>query len=120
MAYQERGVVGGRFAVVLSAMLANWMVGLAFFFAAMAQNVWSKFVLLALAVLLFKAANFQHSPANMGYFSLAMPGDGGPGWADAIWWNIAPAAIGNILGGALLVAVPFWYVMRNQQSGTQQ
>jgi formate transporter len=120
MAYQQRGGVGSWFAVVLSAMLANWMVGLAFFFAAMAQNVWSKFVPLALAVLLFEAANFQHSPANMAFFSLAMPGGGGPGWADAIWWNIAPAAIGNILGGALLVAVPFWYAVRNHQSGERQ
>jgi formate/nitrite transporter FocA (FNT family) len=100
MAYQEHGGVTGWFAVVLSAMLANWMVGLAFFFAAMAQNVFSKFVPLALAVLLFEAANFQHSPANMAYFSLAMPGGGGPGWADAVLWNIAPAAIGNIIGAS--------------------
>jgi formate/nitrite transporter FocA (FNT family) len=79
MSYRERGGPGGWFAVVLSAMLANWMVGLAFFFATMAQNVWSKFVPLALAVLLFEAANFQHSPANMAFFSLVMPGGGGPG-----------------------------------------
>jgi formate/nitrite transporter FocA (FNT family) len=117
MSYLERGGPGGWFALVLSAMLANWMVGLAFFFATMAQNVWSKFVPLALAVLLFEAANFQHSPANMAYFSLIMPGEGGPGWGDALWWNIAPAAIGNILGGALFVAIPFWYVVRKRQGG---
>ena len=97
-------------------MLANWMVGLAFFFATMAQNVWSKFVPLALAVLLFEAANFQHSPANMAYFSLIMPGGGGPGWGDAIAWNILLAALGNILGGALFVAIPFWYVVRKRES----
>jgi formate/nitrite transporter len=116
MSYRERGGPGGWFAVVLSAMLANWMVGLAFFFATMAQNVWSKFVPLALAVLLFEAANFQHSPANMAYFSLVMPGGGGPGWADAFWWNLVPAALGNIVGGALLVAVPFWYAVRKRPS----
>jgi formate/nitrite transporter len=116
MTYMERG----WFSLVLSGMLANWMVGLAFFFATMAQNVWSKFVPLALAVLLFEAANFQHSPANMAYFSLIMPGGGGPGWGDAIWWNIVPAAIGNILGGALFVAIPFWYVLRKRQGATQQ
>ncbi len=37
------------------------MVRLAFFFATMAQNVWRKFLPLAFAVLLFEAANFQHS-----------------------------------------------------------
>jgi formate/nitrite transporter len=116
MSYQEQGGPGGWFAVVLSAMLANWMVGLAFFFATMAQNVWSKFVPLALAVLLFEAANFQHSPANMAFFSLVMPGGEGPGWAAAIWWNLVPAALGNIIGGALLVAAPFWYAVRKQPS----
>ena len=116
MEYMDRGGIDGWFSLVLSAMLANWMVGLAFFFATMAQNVWSKFVPLALAVLLFEAANFQHSPANMAYFSLIMPGEGGPGWGDAILWNILPAALGNILGGALFVAIPFWYVLRKRES----
>jgi formate/nitrite transporter FocA (FNT family) len=119
MTYMERGGVDGWFSLVLSGMLANWVVGLAFFFATMAQNVWSKFVPLALAVLLFEAANFQHSPANMAYFSLVMPGGGGPGWGDAVWWNILPAAIGNIAGGALFVAIPFWYVLRKRQESTQ-
>jgi formate/nitrite transporter FocA (FNT family) len=119
MAYQQRGGVAAWLALVLSGMLANWMVGLAFFFAAMAQNVWSKFVPLAFAVLLFEAANFQHSPANMAYFSLVMPGGGGPGWGDAVAWNILPAAVGNVLGGALLVAVPFWYAVRKRQSDRQ-
>lgn len=118
MTYMERGGVAAWFSLVLSAMLANWMVGLAFFFATMAQNVWSKFVPLALAVLLFEAANFQHSPANMAYFSLLMPGGGGPGWGDAIWWNVVPAAFGNILGGALFVSVPFWYVVRKRDNMT--
>lgn len=118
MTYMERGGVDGWSSLVLSAMLANWTVGLAFFFATMAQNVWSKFVPLALAVLLFEAANFQHSPANMAYFSLITPGGGDPGWGDAIWWNILPAAIGNIAGGALFVAIPFWYVIRKRQSKT--
>jgi formate/nitrite transporter FocA (FNT family) len=118
MSYMERGG-GAWLAIVLSAVLANWMVGLAFFFATMAQKVWSKFVPLALAVLLFEAANFQHSPANMAYFSLIMPGGGGPGWTDAIWWNTLPAAIGNIVGGALLVAVPFWYVCQSRSRAEQ-
>lgn len=120
MTYMERGGVDGWFSLVLSAMLANWMVGLAFFFATMAQNVWSKFVPLAFAVLLFEAANFQHSPANVAYFSLIMPGEGGPGWGDAIWWNILPAAIGNIAGGALFVAIPFWYVLRKRHDDSGQ
>ncbi|MCA1587018.1 MAG: formate/nitrite transporter family protein, partial [Acidobacteria bacterium] len=51
-----------------------------------------------------------HSPANMGYFSIGLiHGDIGTSWGQAIGWNLAPAAIGNVLGGALLVALLFWY-----------
>jgi hypothetical protein len=109
MQYSERGGVGSWAAIVVSGALVNWLVGLAFFFAAMAQTVLGKYLPLAFAVILFEVANLQHSLANMGYFSLIMPTGNGPGWADGIWWNIVPAAIGNILGGAFLFAVPFWY-----------
>lgn len=37
----------------------------------------------------------------------------GPGWDAAVAWNILPAAIGNVFGGALLLAVPFRYVSRS-------
>ena len=115
MQYRDVGGVGAWGAVVLSGALANLLVGVGFVFAFMAHSVVGKFLPLALAVVVFEAANFQHSPANMGYFSLVMPGGGGPGWGGAIWWNIVPAAIGNLLGGALLVALPFWYAFGLRQ-----
>jgi formate/nitrite transporter FocA (FNT family) len=68
-----------------------------------------------LAVTLFVAANLQHSPANMGYFSLATSMRIGPGWGIALGWNIVPAAIGNLIGGTLLVALPFWYGLRSHE-----
>ncbi len=40
---------------------------------------------------------------------MIMPGGDGPGWGPALAWNLMPAAIGNILGAALLVALPMWY-----------
>jgi formate transporter len=84
---------------------------MAAFFATMANTLIGKFIPVFLVVTLFVAANLQHSPANMGYFSLSMAMGGGPGWGAAFWWNIVPAGIGNILGGALLVALPFWYAL---------
>jgi formate transporter len=111
--YRDQGGAGAWAAIVVSAALANWVVGLAFFFARMSRTVSGKYLPLALAVILFEAANLQHSPANMGYFGLLMPGGEGPGWATAMAWSILPAAIGNVVGGALLLAVPFWYVSRS-------
>jgi len=54
---------------------------MAAFFAMMGRTIIGKYVPILLAVTVFVAANFQHSPANM-------------------------------LGAALLVAAPFWYVFR--------
>ena len=104
------------FRIIVSGMLGNGLIGMAAFFAAMANTIIGKFAPIFLVVTLFVAANLQHSPANMGYFSLSMAAGGGPGWYDAFVWNIIPAGIGNILGGALLVALPFWYALvRNPQ-----
>lgn len=112
MSFRETGGVSGWAQLIVSGMLGNWMVGVAAFFAVMGRTIIGKFVPVFLGVTLFVAANLQHSPANMGYFSLIMPTTEGPGWATALGWNIIPAGIGNILGGALLVALPFYYVFR--------
>ncbi|GMQ93636.1 MAG: formate/nitrite transporter family protein [Acidimicrobiia bacterium] len=110
MSYREIGGAEGWFKLILSGMLANWLVGMAAFFATMGKTIVGKYVPVLLAVSLFVAAGFQHSPANMGYFSLSMAAGGDPGWGPAIAWNLIPAGIGNILGGTLLVALPFWYL----------
>ena len=85
---------------------------MAAFFATMGRTIIGKYIPIFLAVTLFVAGNFQHSPANMGYFSLIMPGGDGPGWGPAMLWNIIPVGIGNMIGGAILVAMPFWYALR--------
>nr|WP_276317905.1 formate/nitrite transporter family protein [Cobetia sp. ICG0124] len=112
MHYQQTGGAEGWFSLVLSGMLGNWMVGMAAFLAVMGRTIIDKFVPIVLAVSLFVAGNFQHSPANMAYFSMIMPTGEGPGWWDAMRWNILPAGIGNLLGGSLLVALPLWYGLR--------
>lgn len=100
---------------LISGILGNWLVGMAAVFATMGKTIIGKYIPVWLAVSLFVAANFQHSPANMGYFSLIMPTGAGPGWGNAILWNLLPAAIGNVIGGTLLVALPFWYVLTEKE-----
>jgi formate transporter len=112
MAYRAGGDVWSWLQVVSSGMLANWLVGMAAFFAFMGRTIIGKFIPVALAVTMFVAAGFQHSPANMAYFALFMAQATGPGWGPALLWNIIPAGIGNMLGGTLFVALPFWWVFR--------
>lgn len=116
MHHHAEGTPWAWLQLVLSGMLANWLVGMAAFFAFMGRTIIGKYIPVALAVTLFVAAGFQHSPANMGFFSLSIQSGGGPGWGAAIWWNLVPAGLGNMLGGTLLVAVPFWYAFKGGQA----
>ncbi len=110
MAYQQLGGAGAWWQVVLSGVLANWLVGMAAFFAFMGRTIIGKYIPVLLAVTLFVAAGFQHSPANMGDISLFIAHGGDLDWGVALGWNIIPAGIGNMIGAATLVAVPYWYV----------
>lgn len=108
MAYREVGGAGAWLRALVSGMLANWLVGLAALFATMGRTLVDRYVPVFLAVSLFVAAGFQHSPANMAYFSLAAGAGIGPGWSAALGWSIVPAALGNLLGGLVLVSLPLW------------
>jgi len=107
--FREDGTEGW-FIVVISGILGNWLVGMAAFLATAARTVAGKILAVIFPILTFVALGVQHAPANMGYFSIGLiDGGSGVGWGEAIWWNLAPASLGNILGGALLVALLFWF-----------
>lgn len=109
LVFAREGTAGAWFQAMLSGILANWLVGLAAFFAMMGRTIVGKYIPVLLVVTLFVAANFQHSPANAGYFGLLIPtGQGDADWTSALLWNLLPAAIGNVFGAMLLVTLPFW------------
>lgn len=116
MSFRDVGGVQGWTMIIVSGVLANWLVGMAAFFAMMGRTIFGKYIPVFLAVTAFVSANFQHSPANMGFFSLAAAQGDGPGWTAAILWNILPAGIGNIIGGSLLVAALMSYAFRTRDS----
>jgi len=115
MSYREVGGIHGWTMLVVSGILANWLVGMAAFFAMMGRTIFGKYIPVFLAVTTFVAANFQHSPANMGFFSLAAAQGDGPGWTAALLWNIIPAGIGNIIGGSVLVAALMSYAFQTRK-----
>lgn len=115
----DEGGIESWFKIVVSGMSGNGLIGMAALFATMARTLTSKFIPVFLVVSLFVAGNLQHSPANMGYFSLVMATGEGPGWGSAFLWNVIPAGIGNILGATLLVALPFWYSIFPEKEDAQ-
>ena len=110
MRYREVGGLDGWGQAVLSGALGNWLVGMAAFLSIMGRTIIGKYIPVLLMVSAFVAAGFLHSPANMAFFSLADPDGIGPGWGQALAWSIAPAAVGNIIGAFVGVALPFWYL----------
>ncbi len=119
MEFRDLGLEGW-FAVLLSGILGSWLVGMAAFLATAARTVSGKILGVLFPIIAFVAIGVQHSPANMGYFSMGLiRGGSGIGWGEAILWNIVPASLGNIIGGAVLVALLFWYTY-GQDPGQRQ
>jgi nitrite transporter NirC len=93
----------------MKGILANWVVCLAVRIALRCQNEVAKILILILIVFIFVYLGFEHSIANMGTFSLAMLGGGSLTMADA-WHNLLYSTAGNLVGGVLLVGLPFTYL----------
>lgn len=117
MRFEQMGAEGW-FRVVASGVLANWLVGMAAFLATAARTVSGKILGILLPILAFVALGVQHVPANMGYFAAALiHGNVGTTAAEAFFWNLLPATIGNLIGGTVLVALLFWYTYGGNPRG---
>jgi len=83
---------------------------MAAFLATAARTVSGKIVGILFPIVTFVALGVQHAPANMGYFATGLiHGHVGTDLGEAIVWNLAPATVGNLIGGAIFVALLFWY-----------
>ncbi len=98
--------------LVMRAILCNWMVCLAIWTAARVQNESAKMIAIAWCLLAFVACGFEHSVANMtavclGLFASPQIGDVGAGL-----YNLGWVTLGNIIGGAVLVAAAYAWMAR--------
>jgi nitrite transporter NirC len=102
-AHQTAGVI------FFKGILANWIVCLAVRTALRCKDEVAKILVLILIVFIFVYLGFEHSIANMGTFSMAILGGGALTMGQALH-NLLYSTAGNILGGALLVGLPFTYL----------
>lgn len=96
---------GDALAIFIKGILCNVLVCIAIFMPLKTQNDVAKIMLTMLPVVVFFAAGFEHSIANMGVFGLALYY--APSEAINIGlalYNLLFATLGNIVGGALFVA----------------
>jgi nitrite transporter len=102
-AHQAAGVI------FFKGILANWIVCLAVRIALRCTEEVAKILVLLLIVFIFVYLGFEHSIANMGTFAMAIAGGGTLTMGEALY-NLLFSTAGNVVGGALLVGIPFTYL----------
>jgi nitrite transporter NirC len=100
-------------------ILCNVMVCLAAWMTQRTQNDVAKILLIFWCLFLFVTCGFEHSVANMTLFSLALMLPGVPITWEAILHNMVPVTLGNIVGGALCLGLPYWYIAHSKAAASQ-
>lgn len=96
----------------------NWLVCLAVYLAIASDDVIGKILGIWFPIMAFVAIGFEHSIANMFFVPVAIF-LGEVSWGQFIANNLIPVTIGNIIGGAIFVALLYWYVyLRGQDLST--
>jgi formate transporter len=114
-------------AIVLG-IFCNALVCLAVWLAMGGRSVTDKILAIIFPITAFVAAGFEHSVANMYFVPIGLFIKAGAGaefwatigtstadyvdltWANFLLANLLPVTIGNIIGGALMVGLVYWFI----------
>lgn len=116
---------GVRFGeAIVSGVLANVLVCLAVWMTMSAHSLIDKVAVIVPPIAAFVAAGFEHSVANMYFFPVALfhgATDAQPhmAWHTFLLHNLLPVTIGNVLGGAVLVGLVYWFVYLRRRPDTR-
>ena len=98
-------------------VLCNALVCLAVWMGLRTKDETARLVLIFWCLFAFIGAGFEHSVANMTLLALGLflPHD-----PNLVSWagfarNLGVVTLGNIVGGALLIGLPYWYVAQGQR-----
>ena len=98
-------------------VLCNMLVCLAVWMGMRAKDETARLLLIFWCLFAFIGAGFEHSVANMTLLALGLflPHDPAlVSWA-GFARNLAVVTAGNVVGGALLIGLPYWYVAQGQR-----
>ncbi|MBN2653411.1 MAG: formate/nitrite transporter family protein [Spirochaetales bacterium] len=93
---------------------ANWLVCLAAVVGFSAKDATGKILAIWVPVTAFVVMGFEHSIANMFFIPLSMVQGADISMYDFLIKNLLPATIGNILGGALFVGLPYSFIFKKK------
>jgi formate/nitrite transporter len=99
----------GWFTIFIRGMLCNWMVSMGVVGAMISTSASSKMAAMWMPIMLFFFMGFEHSIVNMFLFPFSMIMGGDFTFMQYIMWNELPTALGNLVGGFVLVGLPLYY-----------
>ncbi|NLS13092.1 formate/nitrite transporter family protein [Vibrio sp. SM6] len=107
LGYQEHGLAGW-FTIFIRGMLCNWMVSMGVVGAMISTSATGKMFAMWMPIMLFFFMGFEHSIVNMFLFPFSMIMGGEFTVVDYFIWNEIPTALGNLVGGLLMVGLPLY------------
>ena len=123
---------------LLRGILCNFLVCIAVWMSNAAKDITGRIIALFFPIMLFVESGFEHSVANMYYIPAGLiarkqvdylvsattvyPGDYLPNltFGNFIWNNLVPVTIGNIIGGAALVGITYWFIYIREPENKEQ
>ena len=111
---------------LIKGILCNFLVCIAVWISFTAKDIVGKIIGVFFPVLIFVLCGFEHSVANMYYLFAGLFAKLVPAYAEAaaaagvdmsmltvgrmFAGNLLPVTIGNIIGGAICVGLPYWFI----------
>jgi formate transporter len=108
LGYKAHGM-GGWFTIFIRGMLCNWMVSMGVVGAMISTSATGKMMAMWMPIMLFFFMGFEHSIVNMFLFPFSMIMGGNFTFMEYIIWNELPTALGNLVGGFVLVGLPLYF-----------
>lgn len=105
--------------LIAKGVLCNWLVCLAIWMSKKVDSDIARLVVIFWCLFVFIASGFEHSIANMTLLSTVYFGTEGAINLSDIFYNLSFVTIGNIIGGAVFVALAYnGYASTKQSTGT--
>lgn len=107
-------MAGAPLQLFTKAILCNICVCLAVWCSIKMKTEAGKVALIICGVMTFVSCGFEHSIANMTFFSIALLNHSGEAVTiGGALYNLVIVTLGNMVGGVLFVGVPYYLISRN-------
>lgn len=109
---EPNGQFFGMVPLFVSGILANWVMGIATFFATYNRVAMGKILCLFFGALVVILANLQYFPINVALFAVGQMSDPSLSMWHIVINHLIPVSLGNLVGGAFLVSIPLLMQIR--------